>query len=79
MDMIIDNSNKDDWFTPKKVLVYCIVVGLISAPLSIFIDWLILLSVAAFVFASITIWYTLSEKFHRWKERRRRSKSVFTG
>ena len=23
---------------------------------------------AAFVFASITVWYMFDEKFHRWKE-----------
>ena len=69
------NNNKGDIrFTPKKVLLYCIIVGLISAPLSTFVDWLILLSVAAFVFASITVWYMLGEKFHRWKETRNRSK-----
>jgi undecaprenyl pyrophosphate phosphatase UppP len=62
-----------NWFTPRNVLVYCIIVGLISAPLSIFIDWLILLSVAAFVFASITVWYMFAEKFHGWKERRKRN------
>jgi hypothetical protein len=66
-----------NWFTPKKVLVYCIIVGVIIAPLSVFIDWLILLSVAAFVFASITVWYMIAEKFHGWKERRKRN--VFTG
>jgi hypothetical protein len=62
-------------FIPKNVLLYCIIVGLISAPLSIFITSLILLSVAAFVFASITVWYMLGEKFHGWKERR--SRNVF--
>ena len=66
-----------NWFTPKKVLIYCIIVGLIIAPLSIFIDWLILLSTAAFVFASITVWYMFAEKFHGWKDRR--SRNVFTG
>jgi hypothetical protein len=39
--------------------------------LSIFINSLILLSVAAFVFASITVWYMFGEKFHRWRERER--------
>ena len=70
MDMI-DNSNKDYWFTPKKVLVYCLIVGLIIAILFIFIDGLRLLSMAAFVFASITVWYMFVEKYHRWQERRR--------
>jgi undecaprenyl pyrophosphate phosphatase UppP len=65
-----------NWFTARNVLVYCIIVGLISAPLSVFIDWLILLSVAAFVFASITVWYLFVEKFHRWKERRRKDRHL---
>jgi hypothetical protein len=65
-----------NWFTPRNVLVYCIIVGVVSAPLSIFIDWLILLSVAAFVFASITVWYLFVEKFHRWKERRRKDRRL---
>jgi hypothetical protein len=64
MDMI-DNSNKDYWFIRKKVLVYCIIVGLIIAILSIFIDGLRLLSTAAFVFVSITLWYMFVEKYHR--------------
>jgi hypothetical protein len=68
-----DGKEEDYRFTPKKVLLYCIIVGLISAPLSIFITSLILLSVAAFVFASITVWYLLGEKF-RWREIRKRSK-----
>ena len=71
-----DGKEEDYRFTPKKVLLYCIIVGLISAPLSIFITSLILLSVAAFVFASITVWYMLGEKFHGWKERR--SRNVFS-
>jgi hypothetical protein len=66
----------DYWFTPKKVLAYCIIVGLTSAPLSIFITSLILLSVAAFVFASITVWYMFAEKFHRSKERRANEKGI---
>jgi hypothetical protein len=70
-----DGKEENYQFTPKKVLAYCIIVGVISAPLSIFITSLILLSVAAFVFASITVWYMLGEKFHGWKERR--SRNVF--
>ena len=69
-----DNEEEDKQryrFTPKKVLLYCIIVGLISGTFSIFINLLILLSVAAFVFASITVWYMLGEKFHGWKETRR--------
>jgi hypothetical protein len=68
---------KDDWFTPKKVIAYCLIVGLISGTLSIFIDSLIVLSVAAFVFASITVWYIFSDKFHRWEERRRTKEKYF--
>src|ERR671921_655659 len=71
---IINNNNNDEAgyrFTPRKVLVYCLIVGLISAILSIFIDGLRVLSMAAFVFASITIWYIFGEKFHKWQERKR--------
>ena len=66
-----EGEEGDDWYTPKKVLIYCLIVGLISAILSIFIDGLRLLSTAAFVFASITVWYLLGEKFHGSKGRRR--------
>jgi hypothetical protein len=72
-----EQQEDDNWFTPKKVLFYCIIVGLVSGTLSIFIDWLVLLSMVAFVFASITIWYMFGEKLHKWKERRR-SRNVFT-
>jgi hypothetical protein len=65
---------QDDRFTPKKVLLYCIIVGLISGILTIFIDWLGLLSMAAFVFASITIWYMFGEKFHKWQKERENRK-----
>jgi hypothetical protein len=47
---MMNNNNGDSWFAPKKVLAFCIIVGLISGSLSIFITSLILLSVAAFVF-----------------------------
>ena len=58
MEMMNNNrQEEDDRFTPKKVLIYCLIVGLISAILSILIDGLRVLSMAAFVFASITIWY----------------------
>ena len=66
----------DDRFTPKKVLIYCLIVGLTSAILSIFIDGLRLLSMAAFVFASITIWYMFGEKFHKWQEKRNEQKHI---
>ena len=69
MEMINNNrQEEDDRFTPKKVLIYCLIVGLISAILSILIDGLRVLSMAAFVFASITIWYIFGEKFHKWQE-----------
>jgi len=68
-EMMINNNRQqqkedDYWFTPKKVLAYCIIVGLTSAPFSIFITSLILLSTAAFVFVSITLWYMFGDKFH---------------
>src|ERR671927_541504 len=75
---MISNNNKDEEeyrFTPTKVLIYCIIVGLISAIFSIFIDGLRLLSMAAFVFASITVWYMSGEKLHKWQQRK--SKSMF--
>jgi preprotein translocase subunit Sec61beta len=67
-----EREKEDDRFTPKKVLIYCLIVGLINAILSIFIDGLTLLSTAAFVFASITVWNMFGEKFYRWEERRRK-------
>jgi uncharacterized membrane protein YbaN (DUF454 family) len=63
-------------FTPRNVLIYCLIVGLISAILSIFIDGLRLLSTAAFVLASITVWYMFGEKFHEWQEREKEQKHV---
>jgi hypothetical protein len=60
-----EEAEEDDWFTPKKVLAYCMIIGLISGTLSIFINSLIVLSVEAFVFASITLWYLFGDKFHR--------------
>ena len=71
-----EEKQEDDRFTPKKVLIYCLIVGLISAILSIFIDGLRVLSMAAFVFASITVWYMFGEKFHRWQERKKEQKHV---
>jgi hypothetical protein len=65
-------EEEDDWFTPKKVLAYCMIIGLISGTLSIFINSLLVLSVGAFVFASITVWYMFADKFQRWEGRRRR-------
>ena len=60
----IEEGEHDDWFTPKKVLTYCMIIGLISGTLSIFINSLLVLSVGAFVFASITLWYMFADKFH---------------
>jgi uncharacterized membrane protein YbhN (UPF0104 family) len=64
-------EEQDYRFIPKKVLAYCIIIGLISGTLSIFINWLIVLSMGAFLFASITVLYMFGEKLHRWKERRK--------
>jgi hypothetical protein len=72
----IEGEQHDDWFPPKKVLAYCMIIELISGTLSIFINSLIVLSVGAFVFASITVWYLFGDKFHRWEERRR-TKEVY--
>jgi hypothetical protein len=74
-----EEEKEDDRFTPKKVLIYCLIVGLISALLSIFIDGLRLLSTAAFVFASITVWYMFGEKFHKWQEKREGAKACLMG
>ena len=54
--------------------MFCIIVGIISGILTIFIEWLGLLSMAAFVFASITGWYMFGEKFHRWQEGKRKER-----
>jgi hypothetical protein len=79
--MTMNNSGieqeQDDWFTPKKVLAYCMIIGLISGTLSIFINSLLVLSVGAFVFASITLWYMFADKFHRWEGRRRTKEKYF--
>jgi hypothetical protein len=69
-------EKEDNRFTPKKVLIYCLIIGLISALLFIFLDGLRLLSTAAFVFASITGWYMFGEKFHKWQEREKELKHV---
>jgi preprotein translocase subunit Sec61beta len=71
-----EEEKEDDRFTPKKVLIYCLIVGLIFAILSIFIDGLRLLSMAAFVFASITVWYMFAHKFHKWQEREKEQKHI---
>ena len=80
---MVDNSRGSkeaeedhNWFTPRNVVVYCIIVGVISAPLSVFIDWLILVSVAAFVFASIAVWYMFVEKFHKRQETKKEQNHV---
>ena len=70
---MINKDEEEYRFTPRKVLIYCLIVGLTSAILSILIDGLRLLSMAAFVFASITIWYMFIEKLHRWKEKEKTS------
>ena len=46
---------------------------------SIFINSLIVLSVGAFVFASITVWYMFVEKLHRWKEKREKKREINIG
>jgi hypothetical protein len=58
-----EEEEEDYWFTPKKVLAYCLIVGLISGTLSFFIDGLGLHSIAAFIFASITICIGLKRNF----------------
>ena len=76
MEVISNKDEEDDRFTPKKVLIYCLIVGLTNAIFSIFIDGLRLLSMASFVFASITIWYMFGEKFHRWQDRKKEQKHI---
>jgi NADH:ubiquinone oxidoreductase subunit 5 (subunit L)/multisubunit Na+/H+ antiporter MnhA subunit len=44
----------------------------VAHTLSIFIDSLIVLSVAAFVFTSITLWYMFVDKFHRWEREKKK-------
>ena len=62
-------EEEDDWFTPKKVLAYCLIVGLISGVLSIFIDLLGALFVAAIVFAIITVLWIIADYIHRWNDK----------
>jgi hypothetical protein len=69
-------EEEDHRLTTKKVLVCSIIVGLISGILSFYIDWLGVLSMAAFVFASITVWYMLVEKLHGWKETRKKKREM---
>jgi hypothetical protein len=33
---IKEEEQHDDWFTPKKVITYCMIIGLISGTLSLF-------------------------------------------
>jgi hypothetical protein len=54
-------------------------LGLISGTLSIFINSLIVLSVGAFVFASITLWYMFVDKLHGWKEARGKKREINIG
>jgi phosphatidylglycerophosphate synthase len=82
MEMMTRNREEEEEhhrFTTKKVLTCSIILGLISALLSIFIDWLHVLSMAAFVFASITVWYMFGEKLHRWKETREKKREINIG
>ena len=72
-------EEQDHRLTTKKVLVCSIIVGLISGILFFFIDWLGVLSMAAFVFASITVWYMLVEKLHAWKETRKEKREMNIG
>jgi hypothetical protein len=55
------------------------IIGLISGTLSIFINSLIVFSVGAFVFASITLWYMFGDKLHRWKETREKKRETNIG
>jgi hypothetical protein len=71
-----EEEEEDHRLTTKKVLVCSIIVGLISGILSFYIDWLGVLSMAAFVFASITGWYMLVEKLHGWKETRKKKREM---
>jgi hypothetical protein len=61
IEMINNNRLKGQeyLFTPKKALIYSIIVGLISAILSLLSGWLKLFYIAAFVFASICINYRM--------------------
>ncbi|HZB99481.1 MAG TPA: hypothetical protein VE226_05660, partial [Nitrososphaeraceae archaeon] len=72
-------EEQDHRLTTKKVLVCSIIVGLISGVLSFFIDWLGVLSMAAFVFASITVWYMFVDKLHGWKQAREKKREINIG
>jgi hypothetical protein len=82
MEMMTRNREEEEEhhrFTTKKVLTCSIILGLISGILSVLIDWLGVLSMAAFVFASITVWYMFGEKLHRWKETREKKREINIG
>ena len=76
--MSIDKANnrlmeEDKRFTPEKVQAYCISVALISGIFSIIIDWLGVLSLAAFVFASLQYGTCLERNFiDGWKREEER-------
>src|SRR5215208_248467 len=74
----IEEGEQDDWFTPKKVLAYCMIIGLISGTLSIFINSLLVLSIGAFVFASITVWYMFADKFEMGREKKKNKREIFS-
>jgi hypothetical protein len=71
MEKMIMNNNRqqveDYRFTPKNVLVYCIIVGLISTILSlILIDWLLSLSMAAVILVQLQSRFLNLELFHNY-------------
>ena len=80
MERMNNNSRQegDYRFTPNQVLIYCLIVGVTSAILSILIDGISLLSMVAFLFASITNGICLKRNFINGK-RERKSKSMFNG
>lgn len=71
-------EEQDDWLTPKMILAYCMIIGMISGTLSIFINSLLVLSVGPFVFASITLWYMFADKFHRWEGKKKNKREIFS-
>jgi hypothetical protein len=54
------------------------IIGLISGTLSIFINSLLVLSVGAFVFASITVWYMFADKFEMGREKKKNKREIFS-
>jgi hypothetical protein len=70
--MMDNRGGEDNWFSPNKVPFYYLIAGLINGILSIVIDRLGLLSVAAFVLHQLQHDICLEINFIDGKKERRR-------